>query len=162
MGDWDGVRLWGGGDAGQVQMRLAAGADPCAPVGSGGRTMLHVAAELASPEVVAAMAGAARQLDRLAEGRSALWLAVHSGRYDNAQVLAAAGADPWLSMMAGWSPGRLSLAGPQPDLFPGRPAGAWLTPVEAAAAALGRQLHATLTGFPSRTSGCRCGSVGWC
>jgi hypothetical protein len=156
MGDWDGVRLWGGGDAAQVQARLAAGADPCAPSGSGGWTMLHVAAELASPEVVAAMAGAARELDGLAEGRSALWLAVYSGRYENAQVLAAAGADPWLPMMAGWSPGRLSLAGPEPELFPSRPAGVWLTPVEAEAAALGRELKATLTGFHFDGTGLLC------
>ncbi|HEY3259944.1 MAG TPA: ankyrin repeat domain-containing protein [Pseudonocardiaceae bacterium] len=156
MGDWDGVRLWGGGDAAQVQARLAAGADPCAPSGSGGLTMLHAAAELASPEVVAAMAGAARQLDGLVEGRSALWLAVYSGRYENAQVLAAAGADPWLSMMAGWSPGRLILAGPEPELFPGRPAGASLTPVEAEAAALGRELKATLTGFHFDGTGLLC------
>jgi len=156
MGDWDGVRLWGGGDAAQVQTRLAAGADPCAPFDFGGRTVLQVAAELASPEVVAAMAGAARQLDGLAEGRSALWVAVHSGRHDNAQVLAAAGADPWRSMMAGWSPGRLSLAGPEPDLFPGRPAGVSLSPVEAATAALGRELNAALTGFHFEGTGMLC------
>jgi hypothetical protein len=156
MGNWDGVRLWGGGDAAQVQARLAAGADPCAPSGSGGWTMLHVAAELASPEVVAAMARAARELDGLAEGRSALWLAVYSGRYENAQILAAAGADPWLPMMAGWSPGRLSLAGPEPELFPSRPAGVWLTPVEAEAAALGRELKATLTGFHFDGTGLLC------
>jgi hypothetical protein len=76
MGDWDGVRLWGGGDAVQVRTRLAAGADPGAAYGYGGQTVLHAAAELATPEVVAAMASAARELDRLAEGRSALWLAV--------------------------------------------------------------------------------------
>jgi hypothetical protein len=156
MGAWDGVRLWGGGDAAQVRERLAAGADPCTPAGSGGRTMLHAAAEHASPEVVAAMAGAARELDRLAEGRSALWLAVHSGRYENAQVLAAAGADPWLAMMAGWSPGRLSLAGPQPDLFSGRPAGVCLTAVEAATAELGRELTDTLTGLHFDGAGLLC------
>lgn len=147
MGDWDGVRLWGGGDAVQVRTRLAAGADPGAAYGYGGQTVLHAAAELASPEVVAAMAGAARELDRLAEGRSALWMAVHAERYENARVLVAAGADPWLPMMAGWSPGRLSLAGPEPDLFPGRPEGVSLTPVEAEAVASGRELRGRLTGL---------------
>jgi hypothetical protein len=44
MSDWDGVRLWGGGDAAQVRARLAAGADPCAPFGSGGRMDVPVGA----------------------------------------------------------------------------------------------------------------------
>jgi hypothetical protein len=156
MGDWDGVRLWGGGDAVQVRMRLAAGADPGAAYGYGGQTVLHAAAELASPEVVAAMAEAARELDGLAEGRSALWLAVHAGRHDNARVLVAAGADPWRPMMAGWSPGRLSLAGPEPDLFLGRPDGVSLTPTEAEAVALGRELRASLTGFHLDGTGLLC------
>jgi hypothetical protein len=46
-----------------------------------------------------------------------LWEAVFNNRPDNARVLAGAGADPWQTMMNGWSPGRLSLATPTPDLF---------------------------------------------
>lgn len=156
MGDWDGVRLWGGGDAAQVRARLVAGADPGAGYGFGRQTVLHVAAELASPEVVVALAGAARELDGLAEGRSALWLAVHAGRHDNARVLVAAGADPWLPMMAGWSPGRLSLAGPEPELFPGRPDAVRLTPVEVDAVALGRDLRLKLTGLHLDGTGLLC------
>jgi len=156
MADWDGVQLWGGGDAVQVRARLAEGADPGAPYGYRGQTALHAAAELASPEVVAAMAESARELDRLAEGRSALWQAVYAERFDIARVLVAAGADPWLSMMAGWSPGRLSLAGPEPDLFPGRPEGVSLTPVEAEAAALGSELRARLGGLVLDGTGLLC------
>jgi hypothetical protein len=59
-------------------------------------------------------------------------------------------------MMAGWSPGRLSLAGPEPDLFPGRPAEVRLTAVEEEAAALGRQLRAVLTGFHVEGTGLLC------
>jgi hypothetical protein len=156
MGDWDGVRLWDGGDVAQVRARLAAGADPCTPTGYGGRTMLHAAAEVASPEVVAAMAGAARELDALAEGRSALWLAIYAGRHESARILAAAGADPWMPMMAGWSPGRLSLAGPEPDLFSGRPAEVSLTAAEVDAAAVGRELRATLSVFHFDGTGLLC------
>ncbi|WP_405093332.1 ankyrin repeat domain-containing protein [Micromonospora sp. NBC_01392] len=147
MGDWDGVGLLRGGDVAQVRARLAAGADPLAPCWQGGRTMLHETAESASPAVVAAMARAAHDLDRPADGRSALWLAVHAGRADNARVLADAGADPWLPMMAGWSPGRLSLAGPEPALFTGRPADVALTPAEAGVAARAPRLRATFTGI---------------
>lgn len=150
MGDWDGARLWGGGDAAQIRTLLAAGADPGSAYG--GRTMLHTAAERGSVEVLAALVEAARELDGLADGRSALWLAVHAGRHDNARLLADAGADPWLPMMAGWSPGRLSLAGPEPDLFAGRPDGVALTP----AAALGRELCAALAGLSLEGAGLLC------
>jgi hypothetical protein len=122
MTGWDGVSLWRGASEIEVRERLAAGADPCAAVGYD--TALHVAAEHSSPAVVAAMAAAAGDVDVLVDGRSPLWLAVHARRHDNARVLAAAGADPWQSMMAGWSPGRLSLAGPDPELFGAAPAGA--------------------------------------
>ncbi|MDG4809366.1 hypothetical protein O7634_21685 [Micromonospora sp. WMMD1120] len=93
-------------------------------------TALHVAAEHWPPAVVAAMAAATTDVDCLSDGRSPLWLAVHSRRHDNARVLAAAGADPWQPMMAGWSPGRLCLAGPEPDLFGAAPAGVELSPAE--------------------------------
>lgn len=46
------------------------------------------------------------------------WVAVYHRRPDDARVLDASGADPWRPMMAGWSPGRLSLAGPDAGLFP--------------------------------------------
>jgi hypothetical protein len=59
-------------------------------------------------------------------------------------------------MMAGWSPGRLSLAGPEPDLFPGRPADMSLTPAEADAAALAGELRATLSGFHYEGTGLLC------
>ena len=155
MSDWYGARLWDGGDLAEVRARLAAGADPGAP-SVGGRTALHTAAESASPDVVAAMARAARDLDGLADGRSALWEAVYARRHDNARVLAAAGADPWLPMMAGWSPGRLSLAGPEPDLFPDRPVPVSLTPSEAEAATVGAELRTTLDGFYYDGTGLLC------
>ncbi|MEV7990249.1 hypothetical protein [Micromonospora sp. NPDC085948] len=138
MTGWDGVQLWDGGDEDEVRARLAAGADPCMPLGHD--SALHVAAEHWSPAVVAAMAAAASDVDCLSDGRSPLWLAVHGRRHDNARVLAAAGADPWQPMMAGWSPGRLSLAGPEPDLFGTAPAGVELSPAEREAVALAGEL----------------------
>ncbi|GLI02917.1 hypothetical protein Pa4123_81950 [Phytohabitans aurantiacus] len=156
MGDWDGVRLWGGGDVAQVREQLAAGSDPCELLGGGYQTMLHSAVGFASPDVVEAMAGAARTLDLLVDGRSALWVAVYEGRHDNARVLAAAGADPWLAMMAGWSPGRLSLAGSESDLFSGRPADARLTRPEAESVATALSLRVTLTEFYMEGTGLPC------
>ncbi|NUW37889.1 ankyrin repeat domain-containing protein [Nonomuraea sp. SMC257] len=83
------------------------------------------------------------------EGRSALWVAVYEERHDVARALVAAGADPWRPMMSGWSPGRLSLAGPDPDLFEW-PAGARgpaeLSEDEAALVAEADRLTAVLGG----------------
>ncbi|MDI6105420.1 hypothetical protein QLQ12_43245 [Actinoplanes sp. NEAU-A12] len=140
MTGWSGVRLWDGGDVAQVSERLTAGADPCADTGHSFETMLHIAAERAVPAVVAAMAGAARDPDVLAGGLSPLWLAVYADRYDNACALVAAGADPWLPMMAGWSPGRLALAGPEPGLFGEPPPGVALTVAEREAVALADEI----------------------
>ncbi|WP_285779212.1 ankyrin repeat domain-containing protein [Microtetraspora sp. NBRC 13810] len=93
------------------------------------------------------MAELARRVDDVDaefDDRTALWVAVCAHRPDNARVLAAAGADPWRPMMAGWSPGRLALAGPAPDLFP-IPAGhPGLTSAEAATVAEARRLIAAL------------------
>jgi len=76
------------------------------------------------------------------EGRTALWCAVFGNRPDNARILLDAGADPGRPMMSGWTPGRLSLAGPHP--LPGdHPP---LTADETAAIAEARQLLDALTG----------------
>ena len=152
MGDWDGVVLWRGGDVAEVRERLERGADPYGRYGS--RPMLHAAAECASPEVVAALAAAAYDPDELFEGQTALWRAVYAGKHHIVGVLVAAGADPWRPMMAGWSPGRLSLAGPAP--FPDPPVGVALTPAETETVAVARDLNAALTGLYFEGTGLLC------
>ncbi|WP_030433718.1 ankyrin repeat domain-containing protein [Allokutzneria albata] len=115
-GGWDGLGRNSWSDLAWVRERLAAGADP----GSTGRCSpppLFAAAERGSADVVAELAGRVEDIDVEYGGRTALWEAVHADRPDNARALVAAGADPWRPMMAGWSPGRLSLASPTPDLF---------------------------------------------
>ncbi|WP_246074975.1 ankyrin repeat domain-containing protein [Nonomuraea terrae] len=93
-----------------------AGADPNSGVSHFG-TPLHAAAKHGSPEVIAELAGRVDDIDALYRGRTALWAAVFADRPGNARALVSAGADPWRPMMNGWSPGRLALAGPTPDLF---------------------------------------------
>src|ERR1700760_1357320 len=56
-------------------------------------------------------------VDALWQGRTALWDAVMYRHHEVARLLVAAGADPWRPLIGGWSPGRLSLAGPEPALF---------------------------------------------
>ncbi|NRQ40955.1 hypothetical protein HII36_55525, partial [Nonomuraea sp. NN258] len=81
-------------------------------------SLLHQAAENASPKTVAHLVSQLPDIDFLDEddpeypGRTALWTAVFANRPDNARVLAVADASPWLPMMNGWPPGRLSLATP--------------------------------------------------
>ncbi|MFG1688283.1 ankyrin repeat domain-containing protein [Nonomuraea sp. NPDC049269] len=129
-----------------IRARLAAGADP----NSGVRIFekpLHIAAEQGSPEVVAELARRVDDVDAEHRGRTALWMAVFEGRVDNARALLAAGADPWRLMMDGWSPGRLSLAGPTPDLFPDPSPETGLSEAEASAAAEARRLIPALGDF---------------
>ncbi|MFC8957531.1 hypothetical protein ACFT8P_33615 [Streptomyces sp. NPDC057101] len=80
-------------------------------------------------------------VDGLEGGVTALWEAVVFRSPENARALAAAGADR--VSIGGWSPGRLSLAGPTPDLFP-VPAGMRLTATERAAAREADRLIAAL------------------
>lgn len=140
---WTGLghRSWA--DAAQIQDRLAAGADPDAEL-DWCDTPLHRAAVSGTPEVIALLAARVRDVDALRAGRTALWQAVDDGRHDNARALAAAGADPWLPMMSGWSPGRLALAGPEPELFGPPPPGAGLTEAERDAVAEARRLTSAL------------------
>ncbi|GGP52239.1 hypothetical protein GCM10010185_25410 [Saccharothrix coeruleofusca] len=134
-------------EAADIRAVLDSGADPNAPMwGDYGRP-LHIAAEHGSPEVAALLASRVTDVDAEEEGRTALWRAVHSHRPDNARVLAEAGADPWRPMMAGWSPGRLALAGPEPDLFGAPPEGVALSEREVAAAAEAPRLIAALGDF---------------
>ncbi|MFB9235860.1 ankyrin repeat domain-containing protein [Plantactinospora siamensis] len=145
-GGWGrvGWNLWS--DPAQVRARLAAGADPNSPI-RGAEPPLHSAAQWGSAEVVAELSARVEDVDAKHDGRTALWVAVNVDRPANARVLAESGADPWRPMMAGWSPGRLSLAGRTPDLFPAPPDGQVLTPAEASAAAEARRLGDALDGL---------------
>nr|WP_221381510.1 ankyrin repeat domain-containing protein [Actinoplanes polyasparticus] len=133
-----GYRSWS--DLALVQERLAAGADPNTLWGGHGRP-LHHAARDGSAEVVTELARLVDDVDAVDDGRTALWLAVHAGKPDNARALVAAGADPERPMMSGWSPARLSRAGATPELFDTT---ATLTEAEAAAVAEARGLIGAL------------------
>ncbi|MEU0579774.1 hypothetical protein ABZ465_21275 [Streptomyces griseoincarnatus] len=86
---------------------------------------------------------------------TALWEAVVDRSPEEAWALAAAGADPWQPVLGGWSPGRISLAGPTPDLFP-VPAGVRLTEAEQAVAEEARRLIAALGTFHYDGTGLAC------
>jgi hypothetical protein len=143
---------WDWTDADDIRRRLAAGADP--EKWSGGRP-LHRAAVSGSREVVAELAGRVADVDALEDGVTALWEAVLSRKPENARALVAAGADPWRLSIGGWSPGRLSLAGPTPDLFP-VPEGVRLTDTERAAAEEADRLTTALGTFHYDGTGLAC------
>jgi hypothetical protein len=139
-----GWRSWS--DLAEVRARLAAGADPNALLRGEGRP-LHAAAERGSADVVAELAALVDDVDAVHDGRTALWAAVQADKPDNARALAVAGADPWRPMMAGWSPGRLSLASRTRDLFPAPPGTQGLSPAESAAVAEAHRLIDALGDF---------------
>ncbi|MFI7040664.1 ankyrin repeat domain-containing protein [Microbispora rosea] len=153
--DWSGIGWDSWKSLRLIRARLDAGADP----NSGGffhRRPLHAAAEIGSPDVVAELAARVDDVDAEHEGRTALWAAVFANRPDNARVLVQAGADPWRPMMNGWSPGRLSLATPAPDLF-GDPAGRpGLSDAETAVVAEARRLIAAVGDFYDDGMGLAC------
>ncbi|KND33789.1 ankyrin repeat domain-containing protein [Streptomyces acidiscabies] len=142
-GDWVGMG-WDWTDHRDIRARLDAGADP--ELWSGGRP-LHTAVLRGSPEVVAELAGRVADVDAQWEGVTALWEAVVYRRVENARALVAAGADPWLVQIAGWSPGRLALAGPTPDLFERSQGQPGLTESERRAADEARRLRTALGEF---------------
>lgn len=143
---------WDWTDVDDIRRRLDEGADP--EKWSGGRP-LHRAAVFGSSAVVAELAGRVADVDALENGVTALWEAVVSRKPDNARALAAAGADPWRLLIGGWSPGRLSLAGPTPDLFP-VPEGIRLTGTERAAAEEADRLTTALGTFHYDGTGLAC------
>lgn len=153
---WASVRWEDWRDYDAIRRRLDQGADP--EKWGGGRP-LHQAAVFGSPEVVAELARRVTDVDALEDGGSALWAAVLAGRADNARALTTAGADPWRVSMGGWSPGRLSLAGPTPDLFDVPEKAPGLTETERAAAEEGRRLVAALGNLYYDGTGLAC--VAW-
>ena len=148
---WSGMG-WDWKDADDIRRRLDAGADPDSWNGS---RPLHRAAVFGSPETVAELARRVADVDALENGVTALWEAVMSRRPANARALAAAGADPWRPSLGGWSPGRLSLAGPTPELFPA-PDGVSLSDTERAAAQEARRLTVALGEFDYDGMGLAC------
>ncbi|PPK68589.1 ankyrin repeat domain-containing protein [Actinokineospora auranticolor] len=139
-GGWGGYGWHGWQDVSEIRRLLAAGANPDEST-AWYLPPLHSAAEWGTAPVVAELAARVHDVDALAEGRTALWQAVAANRPDNARALVAAGADPRRDMMSGWSPARLSLAGPTPDLFA---QGGSLTPSESATIAERQRLVAAL------------------
>ncbi|MFP3965690.1 ankyrin repeat domain-containing protein [Actinomadura fulvescens] len=146
--DWTGIVHGDFSDLNKIRARLQAGADPLGSLWTYG-SALHEAAKEGSPELVALLVAHVRdgELDGLNDGRSALWEAVFRDRSEIARVLVEAGADPWLDMMDGWSPGRLALAGPHLDLFGTPPEGIRLSAGEQAMADAGPQLAEVFSGI---------------
>ncbi|GAA1639915.1 DUF6461 domain-containing protein [Actinoplanes couchii] len=85
-------------------------------------------------------------VDGLWWGRTPLFEAVLNREPEIAGLLVAAGADPWLEQMDGWSPARLALAGPEPGLFGPVPPEVCLTGEEQAAVSRAERIIAVLAG----------------
>lgn len=95
-------------------------------------------------------------MDAIWWGRTALWDAVMEGKVDNARMLVEAGAHPWRPIMAGWSPGRLALAGATPELFGPAPAGTALSDSERTTISDSRRLIRVMDDFDAYGSSFAC------
>ncbi|UQI45823.1 ankyrin repeat domain-containing protein [Streptomyces sp. HU2014] len=82
--------------------------------------------------------------DEPKDGTIALWEVLMDDQPEFVEELVAAGADPWRPVLGGWSPGRLSLAGPTPDLFVVPEGERGLNAAERAAAVEAKRLRAAL------------------
>ena len=153
-GGWAGMGWKGWADYDSVRQCLDLGADP--ENGWGAGRPLHMAAVSGSPEVVIELARRVADVDALEEGTTALWEAVVNDRLDNAWALVKQGADPWRTLIGGWSPGRLSLAGLTPDLFEPPEGERGLSEAEQAAVAEGRRLVAALGDLDHEGTGLAC------
>ena len=146
-------------DPAALQARLDAGADPDRGSYLAHGRPLHEAADSGLVDALRLLLPHVTDVDADSaydEGRTALWVAVYENHRDAVRLLLDAGADPWRPMMAGWSPGRLALAGPNADLFENLPGAVPLTPTELAAVAEGRRLSAVLDGVDSSGWGLAC------
>ncbi|MFJ7424007.1 ankyrin repeat domain-containing protein [Streptomyces uncialis] len=150
---WSTLGIDGWKDVGRVREVLVRGADPDL---WGDVSPLHEAALWGSPQVVAELACRVGDVDGMREGRTALWNAVFGDRLDNARALVAAGADLWRPVMAGWSPGRLSLAGRRSGVFTPPPGERGLDAGELAAVAEAQRLTAALGDFFHEGMGLAC------
>ncbi|MCL7430315.1 ankyrin repeat domain-containing protein [Streptomyces sp. YS415] len=145
--DWQSMSYDDWGDLEQVRHRLARGEDPNTL--PDGEPPLVRAAAAGNPEVVAELVRLVDDVDARGEEWpfTPLLAAVFEKHAAAARVLAEAGADPWRKVLGSWSPGRLSLAGPAPDLFevPGWEQG--LTWLERTAAAEARRINVALASY---------------
>ncbi|MFC5144803.1 ankyrin repeat domain-containing protein [Streptomyces aureoversilis] len=73
-----------------------------------------------------------------------LWEVLMDDQPEFVEELVAAGEDPWEPVLGGWSPGRLSLAGPTPDLFVLPEGERGLSPAEHAVVREAERLRAAL------------------
>lgn len=119
---FDRIGYWDWTDMGEVGQWLATGIDPSAPALVAWGVPLIAACGRGSKEVVSALAVQAGDVNvRGGDGRTPLWEAVWEANAGAIEALLAAGADPWIEVMCGWSAGRLALAGPQAALFANLP-----------------------------------------
>ncbi|GAA2653535.1 ankyrin repeat domain-containing protein [Nonomuraea recticatena] len=143
---WSGMYGFSWNDLDQVRARLDGGAAPNSGL-DGDVPPLHNVAEWGSPAVITELIRRGADVDAEHEGRTALWVAVFMKKLDNVRVLVSAGADPWHPGMGGWSPGRLNLAGPAPELFGSPPGEIGLSEPETAAVAEAQRLINALGDF---------------